>query len=595
MGNVLPPSFFQVRIWRSPQSPFYGDNPWYGDELDSADKVYSDTYLSSVVDNGFNGIWLKGILRDLVPSSVFPEFGRDSQRKMKQLNGLVKQADRHRIGVYLYLNEPLAFPANNLFWKRYPDVRGSSSSAWGKNFPTTSAFCTSNPRVRDFLRESTKRLFQMAPGLQGVFIITASEFHSHCYSHVNLYSPITCMNAAKNTDCPRCQQRLPAEVVAEVIRFINDGVRAVSSEAEVIAWNWSWAMFEPDPQEGIIKRLPKDVIFMADFERSGKRNILGQTIMIDEYSLSYIGPSPRFMKSLHVAKEQGLKVYAKVQVGTTHEIVTVPNLPLISNLYRKFRQLRALDVSGFLGCWSFGNEFSLNTFAVSQLIKGESLPGENKFLSELAREYFPGCRPRLVVEAWRYFCQAMKYLPFSQVFAYYGPVNYSLSYPIPEAPGHRPMGESWRWRYRRGNRLEDTLGPFSLGQMIKALTILVGTWEAGLKRLDEGLGEKTAKESHARAEQAVAHVIYHQFRSARNIFSSYRLVKRVQTAATIKQRLRIIKDEIENLQQVLTWLKDSPKCGFHPEPRVFFYNRRSIMAKIKRLKCLEVNLKELQT
>ena len=47
-----------------------------------------------------------------------------------------------------------------------------------------------------------------------------------------------------------------------------------------------------------------------------------------------------------LAASQGRPVHAKLQVGTTHEIATVSNLPLIPNLYKKTRRFRELDLGG---------------------------------------------------------------------------------------------------------------------------------------------------------------------------------------------------------------------------------------------------------
>ena len=49
---------------------------------------------------------------------------------------------------------------------------------------------------------------------------------------------------------------------------------------------------------------------------------------------------PETNPELVAARERGLRVMAKLQLGTTHELATVPSLPLIGNLYDKARALR---------------------------------------------------------------------------------------------------------------------------------------------------------------------------------------------------------------------------------------------------------------
>jgi len=76
---------------------------------------------------------------------------------------------------------------------------------------------------------------------------------------------------AQQDDLPRCRTRTPQAVIGEVVKCISDGAKAVRPDAEVIVWNWSWTLYEDDPQEGVIRALPPEVNIMADFERGGKR------------------------------------------------------------------------------------------------------------------------------------------------------------------------------------------------------------------------------------------------------------------------------------------------------------------------------------
>ena len=57
------------------------------------------------------------------------------------------------------------------------------------------------------------------------------------------------------------------------------------------------------------------------------------------------------------AQQRGLAVMAKLQVGTTHELSTVPNLPLVDHLYEKLVGAEQLGLAGFLATWNFGNAF----------------------------------------------------------------------------------------------------------------------------------------------------------------------------------------------------------------------------------------------
>jgi len=208
----------KTRIFRSPYAPYLRD------ELLEESEFYTEDFLGKLISHGFNGIWLHGVLRDLVKSKIFPEFGRDSEKRLKKLSRLIERCSRFGIGVYFYLDEPLCFASDDPFWNKHPEVKGEYGSSIMDNLSSTYTMCTSVQETKDFLYDSTQRLFREAPGLKGAFLITASEHHTHCYSHVNLR--LLGEGHYDKTDritCPRCSRRTPAEVIGEVISLISQG------------------------------------------------------------------------------------------------------------------------------------------------------------------------------------------------------------------------------------------------------------------------------------------------------------------------------------------------------------------------------------
>ena len=57
----------------------------------------------------------------------------------------------------------------------------------------------------------------------------------------------------------------------------------------MIAWNWSWSHYEPDPRA--VERLPADVIVMATTSAASRRRWLQYATT---YSIGVVGPSLRF-------------------------------------------------------------------------------------------------------------------------------------------------------------------------------------------------------------------------------------------------------------------------------------------------------------
>lgn len=564
---------FKRRIFRVPGAD-------YMHEWDTALDAHDDRSLDALRRDGFDAVWIRGIFRDLVRTSVFPELAPESDRHLSILNSILDRCACHQLEVFLYLNEPLGFPADDPFWQRHPDLRGEPGSSPDDFWEHSNALCTSTDAVRAFLRESSRNLFRLAPGLAGVFLITASEHHTHCYSHDFAYQK----HGGANLHCPRCRVRTPAEIIGEIVRLIQEGAHESKPRAEIIAWNWSWSLYEPDPQSNLIAHLPRDISLLADFERGGSRRVtlqndsirIDREIAVDEYSLAYVGPSPRFTGACDAARARGIPCHAKLQLGTTHEIATVPNLPLIPHLYRKFARMRELHVRGFLGCWNFGSDPSLNTFAVGRLLAGPSAADETQFLHAVASEYFPGCDSASVVAAWHGFCRAMEMHPFSHAFIYLGPVNYALVYPWTlNAPAH-PLRGSWHVRENYGDQLEECCGPFTLTEIEALLGELVARWQDGVKRLEAGLSV-AAPSDRVTQELGVARIIGHQLRSACNLFRFYLAraawLERAD-AATAAPLRRVIGEEIANLSACLPVVESDPRLGWHrgsfPRPHRFY-------------------------
>ncbi len=375
--------------------------------------------------------------------------------------------------------------------------------------------------------------------------------------------------------------RKPSEVITEVISLVRDGIKSYSNDMEVVVWNWSWNAFYEPPCREIIDKLPADVLVMTGFERGGVKLINGEERIIDEYSLSFVGPSKQFVDTVKAVNENGLRIMAKLQIGTTHELATVPNLPLIGNLYDKAMALKSYGIKDFMGCWNFGNMLTANTASFDYFLNTSALLNKHDTMMAFATEYFPGCVPEWVVAAWREFAVAMDSYPFSTSFLYSGPLNYALSYPLlPEPVSDTVSGRSWLMDYR-GDNLENSLKTFDLDTVINCLKSVFLRWKTGVEYLVNGL--KSNSSHHGLEELNNANVCYHIFRSGWNIYRVYKL-RRSWNDAKFKDYFQIVEDEIENLQQVLPIVKEDRRFGFHPEAQGYMYDSNSIEKKIKNLK-----------
>ena len=361
--------------------------------------------------------------------------------------------------------------------------------------------------------------------------------------------------------------------------WFSQALRDAGSEARVIAWNWAWEFYEKDPQVEIVQGLPKDVSVLADFERGATRVLAGKRRRIEEYSLSYPGPSPRFVGSLRAARRRGVDVMAKLQFGTTHELATVPNLALIGSLYDKARAMRRLRVKSFLGCWNFGAMLTANTAAMMRFLDAKRLAPRRQAMAAFARSYSPGAGPE-VVEAWELFGRAMRSYPFANDFLYYSPMNYAVVQPIRFGPTDpEPVGPSWRF-VARGEDLAQSLETFTLDEVIECLGELSRRWAQGVRRLAVGLGPCAAPT--AVEEMNSARMAGHCFRSCWNVYRAYRL--RLPWRERNRAALRpVLRDELDHLPEARAIARADRRMGFHSEPQRYFFTASAIGAKIRQL------------
>jgi hypothetical protein len=567
-----------LRIWRSPYSNFYQEETLHAAE------VYTQDYLEELAEAGFNAVWIHAYLREVAPTRVFPELGGNSAAHLRSLRTVVRRGNRAGIRVFLYMQPPMGMPAGSAFWRRHPEARGVTEKEGAKG---TSAMCTSEPTVRAFLHEAAETLSRRLPGLGGAILITASEYLAHCYSHHAINPDFKLFpEQAESLGCPRCKRRHPREIIADVVGSIHAGFHAAGNGAEIIAWNWSWSMYEKDPQREIVDILPSDVTLMAGFERGGSKVILGKRRIIDEYALSYAGPSERFVGSVKAARRRGLKTIAKLQINTTHELGVAPNLPVIGSLYEKARAMRRLRLTSYMGCWNFGNMLTANTAAFTFFLTAKRLPPRPQALAGFARAYFPGCEAKEVVAGWELFADAMDHYPFCIPFLYKAPLTFAVAYPIEPGPLEAgDIGSSWR-PMKRGDDLSGTFGPYTLEEIIKGLGALTRIWWRGVERFENGIaGCETPK---AQIEVNAARMVGHCFHSGWNVYRAYQLRKK-WSPAHLNALRAIMRDELDHLPDAHHITKRDRRMGFHSGsgfpsfPQQYFFTANSIRKKIKRL------------
>lgn len=369
----------------------------YGDPLEHSDiDPFPPAYLERLQHSGVSAIWMPALLYQLTPFPWDPKMSEGYEERLAHLDTLVKRVKASGVDIFLYLNEPRGLP--HTFFEQRPEIKGVSSGE-------VTALCSSVPEVQAWLRDSVEMLCRAVPELGGIFTISASENLTNCWSKGSAAA------------CPRCKDRAPAEVIAEVSTLIWDGMDAAGTGAEYIAWDWGW---RNDWAQDVIARLPKEAALQSVSEWDLAQVRGGIDTTVGEYSLSAIGPGPRATAHWAAARERGLKTIAKVQANITWEIASVPYVPAVANAAEHAFRLRNAGVGGIMLGWTLGGHPSPNLEVYSAIgASADNTPKEA--MLEVATARFGDDLARPVTDFWQAVSTAYSEYPYHIGVMYNGP------------------------------------------------------------------------------------------------------------------------------------------------------------------------------
>ncbi len=614
LGEEKRVPLFERRIHRSPLSPFYVDEltgergdpynaEWFSPgmaydgwvhEDAGPDMFYHDNLLMRLAEHGFNGIWIRASFRHFAKVGVFPEFGRNSDEILRRLRDLTRRAARYGISVYLYLNEPLAIAEDDEFFVNHPQCRGSAST-----YKPMIHMCTSTPEVKTYLRESSEYIFTQVPELAGVLMITASEYPSHCWCRSRLNPDDPAERTGEVLTCPRCVTRTPQEVVGEVVRLVSEGAKAARPDAQVIVWNWSWAMWEPDPQTGVLAALPEDVIVMGDYERGEPTEACGFAYTNDEYSIKVVGPSQRFRGVAEFMREHGRPVYAKLQIGTTHENPSIPYLPVPTKIGEKYVSLRETGVSGMMTCWNFGNMPCIATEVAGEFTWDPQPPTVAEGVRRVAARHFGADVADEVVAGWEALSRAHDDFPSSIPVMYTGPVSRGPAFLFVFDQINHRFPNSWLLDKEVEGDVLTWAQPFGPEKVLECYRSEAANASEGIAMMEAALARARASAASGDDARRLArelglaklHVI--QTASGANVVDFLLTRNAWYESEDAEERARLLdrieeicRDEVVNAEESLPLLDADPRLGWHGEAYGYMIDRGLVEEKLTRLRAL---------
>jgi hypothetical protein len=592
LGSVERRPIIQRRISRC----FFGPikrPPKMRDELMDDVDYYPEQYLNRLAHDGVNGLWLTIEFRDLCSTSFTPDEGKDAAKRLAKLKRTVASCLRYGIRTYIFSIEPRAWDLNSPVLKKYPELGGAIIG-------DKKCFCPFSESAQNYLYESVNKIFKSVPDLGGMINISHGE------------RPTTCLSVLSSTetghiDCPRCSDKAPYEILAASLSAMEKGMHDAAPDAELMSW-----LYMPQPQMfstgdpyslaewvyGIPAHTPKGVILQFNFESGVKRIEFGKELVGGDYWISNPGPSSRFERIAETAKKNKTSIAAKIQTGCSHEVATVPYVPVPSLLYRKFSEMRRLGVSHVMLCWYFGNYPGLMNKVASELTFEPFPKDEDTFLQRLASIYCKKKDVSKIVEAWKYFSKGYENYPLTNMFQYYGPMHDGPVWPLLLKPADTPLSPTWQigssitrtsWP-PSGDRIGECLGDvLTLRETTELARRMSTSWDKGVAILSE-LEPQYGDEPERISDIGIAKALGIQFRSGYNILRFYLLreemlrmdgSKRLQI---LNQLCEIIREEIELDKKLLVLCENDSRLGFHSEAEGYKYFPEKINWRMDQLR-----------
>ncbi len=583
--------------------PRVKDQPIVVDELMNGIDYYPENYLNRLAHQGVNGLWLsvsgtnsEGKMvgfGDLVATSSTPEEGMDGEYRLEKLRSVVEKCLRYGIRTYIFTIEPcVRLEKGNPLFKQYKE-----SEVIGDE--QVRNLCGSSDAGQKYLYEATNKIFKAVPDLGGIINISHGERYTTCLSSLSA-------TGQGHISCPRCSKMPPWEILYKSLSAMERGMHDAAPAAELISW-----LYMPQPQAqspvsvdtlaGWVYELPAHtppgVILQFNFTSGVEKSVFGKKLIGGDYWLMPAGPSPRFEQIVDIARKNGTPASAKIQTAASHEITTVPYVPVPSALYNKFAAMRGLGVSHTMLSWYFGNAPGLMVKAID-LLSFDTLLSENNFLHELASVYWKKADVPKVVKAWKHFEEGYANYPLTNLFQYYGPMHDGPVWPLLLKPVDAPLSPTWLLGSTQttqlwppsGDRVGDAFtNLLSLEEVVSLCKKMTASWDSGVAILN-AMEPDYSSEPDRLLDIGVAKAVGIQFRSGYNILRFYFLREKmlrmngIERLKPLNELRAIVNEELELDAELLLLSRRDSRLGFHPEAEGYKYYPAKIQWRMEQLR-----------
>ena len=560
--------------------------PLNRDELMDDVDYYPDAYLARLQREGVNGLWLTVEWRDLAETS-FTSRNTNADRRLSKLRRTVDKCLKYGIKTWIFCIEPRACKDDDSLYASHPEMFGSQIGWCGH------LMCPLTKETQLYVEESITDIFRRVPRLGGVMMISHGERGTTCLSTVDS------VTGKFIGGCPRCAQVRPWQIHYETASAIMRGIRAAGSDAEFVSWFYH-PQACPERAEWVAEvahHLPEGVTLAYNFESGAVEDQLGRPRVGGDYWQSFVGPACGFRRVAEAGRSSNARIGAKIQVCNSHEVATVPFVPVPGLLYRKYKAMREMGVSTVLQCWYFGSYPGLMNEAAGLLSRCDFAEDEKSFLLRLAKPHW-GPDSLVLADLWGQFSDAYANYPLSNNMQYYGPFHAGVVWPLLPDVWMLPLGRTWKPHDRPSG---DVIGECLENHTIEEAVELSARMAEGAKVIGENgrnvldvLAERWQDDAERMRDIGVMRALACQFASGHNIFTFYRdrataiYESRVRgdtgaALAALKRMDAAVMAEEGLTREMLPLARFDSRLGFHSEAEVHQYHPAKLKWRLDEL------------
>jgi len=384
------------------------------------------------------------------------------------------------------------------------------------------------------------------------------------------------------TNCPRCNGKVPEDVIANFLKITAEGVHQYTPGAKVLAWPYSAQYFwsRERSQLQLIDRLGEGVGFLSEIDKDEVLQKDGYQKKCWDYSVDFDGHSDRIIAQATRCGLDGRELFIKTETSHGIELLHPAYVPAIQRSARKWQSVRALRPAGVLQRWGFIGMFDSAAERIGFLARWDANFEPESAAQQVARQ-LTGSVGTEIARAWKFFDHAIGHLPTMVTGGYYhGPLFLGPGCPLPVWSGATPdaflgnlfyLAEGEATGSRAREKVKDDFTIHSLAQLGNdpAPAIQEAEYERGrdlaaqayeiLRKIDTSKMD-AATRAEVEEQLAIGEYLYRTFRTAANLVRFLRLR---EGGAKKNDLVAIAKDEMENavgaqaMWQRAEWLNHS--------------------------------------